>query len=125
TATEAKIYVEYQDGTLYYQSNFLTPEADYPTKVAGDPARQPKFADPKFVFVNIVHDERPSPDVWAQTEKTMQESVELYIDKSVFDEFGVPRIDLSGIKNFRIVDGNKGVSLSGGGEILTTATPPP
>lgn len=121
----AKVYVEFRDGTLYYQSNFISPGADYPTKVAGDPTKTQKFADPKFVFVNIVHDERPSAEVWAKTEKTMQDDVELFIDKSVFDEFGVPRIDLSGIKNFHVVDGNLGVSLSGKGEILTTATPPP
>ncbi len=43
----------------------------------------------------------------------------------MFDSNGAPRIDLSGVKKVRIVDGYKKVSLSSGGEVLTTLKPPP
>ncbi len=123
--SDAKVYVEFRGGVLYYQSNFITPGFEYPTKVAADLEKHPEIANPKFTFVNIVHSKPPSPDVWEKTERSMRDDVHILIDKSVFDEYGIPRIDLSGIKNFQVVDGDLGISLGGKGDILATAKPPP
>lgn len=124
-ATKAVVYVEFVDDVLYYHSNFITPGHEYPTKVVGNPLKNDSFRYPEQVFVSVVHDKKPSDAEWAQTEATARTKIELLVDQSVFDDDGIPRIDLSNIQRFKLVDANKGMSLAGTSELLVTTRPPP
>lgn len=126
---KAKLYVEYDKGVLYYHSNFLVEGNKYPTKVKGDSKERPEFADPAYAFANVVLAFRETPPPSKEIKKVEQEfkkNVELLIDTTIFDEAGVPRIDLTGVRNYRVVDAAKihGV-LPESTEIITTSKPPP
>ena len=129
--SEAKVYVEYRDGVLYYQSNFVSQGGDQfgrpfePTKIKGSPTGNAVFADARIMFANIVYPEPPSPQERAVANKALASSVQFHLDISVFDESGRPRVDLTGVKNVRIVDGSQSRAIDVQPEALTTAKPPP
>jgi hypothetical protein len=123
---KTNIYIEYTpDGEIYYHSNYVTPGHEYPTKVRGNPETNDVFADLQRVFLNILYDEKPSDSDASKVRKLLREHVKVHVDVSIFDANGIPRIDLSEVKNVSIVDGHKGVDLASGGEVLTTQKPPP
>ena len=159
--SEAKVYVEYLNGEIYYHSNFRSTAnsgeiSKYATKIAGyidsdAIARRANASSPfaargshadeefnvpkaqkeaealksvKFVLGKIIIWGEPNPDRTLKATKAIEE-VPFMVDISVFDQDGIPRVDLSGIKNITIVDGAKHVSLISDVSPLTTAKPPP
>lgn len=120
----AKVYVEYAEGgSIYYHSNFITTGFEFTTKIAGKAS--PAMENPGSIFSNIVYDERPSDAVMTETARILRDDIELLLDVSMFDKNGRPRIDLTGVKNAKVVDGATGKILAATTEILRTATPPP
>lgn len=128
-AKDAKMYVEYDNGIFYYHSNFLVNGNKYPTKVKGDNNKIPRISDPSFAFANVVLAFRKSPPTQIDIDKVesiFRDNVELIIDTSIFDENGIPRIDLTNIKNFHLVDTTKTYEIPHEKpEIITTSKPPP
>lgn len=122
TSDQAKavVYIEKTAEGYYYHSNFITPGYDYPTKVGSEAA-----TDGAAAFVNIVHAGRPSDAAWAQTERTFRDNVEVLVDTSVFDKNGAPMVDLSGVKNVKIVNGRSGRVVVPKVETLSRNQPPP
>lgn len=130
--SQAKIYLEFDGTDMYYHSNFVSPGADdastqleFPTKIAGNPTDEPRLVDVRAMFMNIVHTAKPDARNAALTEKIYRDQAQFYVDVSIFDEHGQPRVDLSGIKNLHLVDDRAGQSLAVRPELLTTARPPP
>ena len=128
---KAQVYVEYDGDILYYHSNFLSSGVDengkpfgYPTKIKGSPNKNSAFAKARQVFKNIIFTSPPSEADTAILDKALQDSVVFHIDISVFDQNGRPRVDLTGIKNLRVVDGKNGRTITTP-ESLTTLKPPP
>lgn len=118
---KAVVYIEKTSEGYYYHSNFVTPGYSYPTKVGSAAA-----TDGAAAFVNIVHADRPTDAAWRQTERTFRDNVEVLVDVSVFDKNGAPTVDLSGVKNVKIVDGRGGRVLANKGvETLNRRQPPP
>ncbi|MER0202940.1 MAG: hypothetical protein DU480_03590 [Nitrosomonas sp.] len=129
---ETSIYVEYDQGNLYYHSNFVTKASDdfglsikYPTKITGNPRENPAFADLQTMFLNIVFAERPDQNTTEIAHRILKDDVQLLLDVSMFDKNGIPRIDLKDVQNIRIVDGHLKQSLSVSPELMSTAKPPP
>ena len=129
---KAQVYVEYDGEVLYYHSNFVSRGVDedgkpirHPTKVKGSPSENHAFANARQVFKNVIHTSPPDEAQTAFLDRALRDSVQFYVDISVFDESGVPRVDLTGVPNIRIVDGKRGQSLAGQPELLTTTRPPP
>jgi hypothetical protein len=122
---KAVVYVEYVDNVLYYQSNFVTSGFEYPTKVKGDPAQNAVFSDATQVFKNIAFSAPPDPEAWNDVLTAVHNNVEFLIDVSAFDKNGIPRVDLSNIKNIKLVDRQHGKSVAVSVELLPTADPPP
>jgi hypothetical protein len=160
TQSEAKVYIEYVDGDLYYQSNYISSGKDdagkplkYPTKVAGtfdinvavekavakaksegtsqaeaaENARKqtPMLRRVDVVFPAIVHWGEATEAQRAETLATMREKVQFVLDASVFDEKGIPRVDLSGVKNVQVVSLRGNLSQRWSAEVLPTSSPPP
>lgn len=130
--SKAQVYVEYDGEILYYQSNFVSRGTDedgrpfrYPTKIKGSPSKNPGFGNARQIFKNIIYTSPPDSSEAAALDQALRSSVQFHLDVSVFDENGLPRVDLSGISNIRIVDGKKGQSLGVQPELLTTSRPPP
>lgn len=132
TMKQASVYVEYDKGVLYYHSNFITrglgedgKPLKYPTKVTGDPNQDPVFADPASVFLNVVFAEMPDSGAANAARRALKEDVQLLLDVSMFDDAGIPRIDLTGVKNVHLVDAGRKQSLAISLETMQTSKPPP
>ncbi|MCC8991890.1 MAG: hypothetical protein LM514_04780 [Streptococcus sp.] len=118
---KACVYVEKVNGVLYFHSNFITNGFNYPTKIASD-----TIHDGAKAFVNIVHSELPSNEVWEQTEQIFRDHVRVFIDESVFDSNGIPNLDLANVKNITVVNGRRKSILSDTNlELLNRDKPPP
>jgi hypothetical protein len=123
---KAAVYIARSStGEFYYHSNFVTSGYEYPTKVAGDPKENKAFANIETIFPNIIYDRPPTDLQRSQTIDILNNEVDIFLDISMFDANGIPLIDLSKIKNIKVVDGDKGVILTRQSEILNTAKPPP
>lgn len=122
--SKAKVYVEVVGDEIYYHSNYMSDGAENPTKVVMA-LTQNGANDPGYIYVNIVHIEPPSGDVWESTIEVARNDVEFVLDKSVFDKNGIPLIDLTGFKKISIANGSTGKILSRNIELLTTQKPPP
>lgn len=128
--SKAKVYVEFDGENLYYQSNFRSREEngqlfDYPTKVKGNPTLRPVFADARGIFTEIIYDKQANELENAALDKPWQESVEFYVDVSVFDGNWRSRVDLTGLKNVQIVDGKTKYTYNVKPDVFTTNRPPP
>lgn len=129
--SKAQVYVEFDGEVLYYHSNFVSEGKDedgkafFPTKVKGAPGPNSPFSDARAVFNNIVFTKPPGSAQTAIIDKALLESVQFHLDISVFDPDGRPRIDVTGIRNLRIVDGKIGQTIGAQPEILFTSLPPP
>jgi hypothetical protein len=55
----------------------------------------------------------------------MREKVQFVLDASVFDDAGVPRVDLTGVKNVQIVNIKESPTIRTQADLLPTANPPP
>ena len=129
---KTQVYIEYDGDVIYYHSNFVSRGVDedgkpfrHPTKVKGTPSKNPAFGNVRQVFKNLIYTSPPDATEAVALDQALRSSVLVHVDVSVFDERGLPRIDLSGISNIRIVDGKKGQSLGLQPELLTTSRPPP
>lgn len=130
---KAMVYVEYDkdDGVLYYHSNFISGvdgsgKLLYPTKIKGDPSQKPVFADAARVFLNIIETSPPDDARRRVVQEAFENEATFFVDISVFDTNGMPRVDLTGLKKIHLVNSRSNVSLKSGEiDFLTTAKPPP
>lgn len=132
TMKEASVYIEFDDGLLYYHSNLITPgfaedgmPFKFPTKARGNPDQNPVFADLNTIFLNLSFTAAPEPAAADAAHRALRENVQVLLDTSMFNEAGIPRIDLTGIKNVRVVDTHKNINLGTSTETLQTSKPPP
>ncbi|MGK3191514.1 hypothetical protein [Enterobacter soli] len=122
------IYVEYTpNGKIYYRSNYISAGFSNPTRIYGNPNKIPILKDIESVVLNIFYaDNSLSQSAADYIWRNFKEQATLTLDISMFDENGVPRIDLTGIKNIKIVDTNRNEPIYYEyGEILQTRSPPP
>jgi hypothetical protein len=119
---ETKIYIEYTSkGTLYYHSNFIPEKQSYSTKVTGSAIEHPDLTKLDFIFPHILQNNLEQHII----NKILRDKVKILLDVSMFDNFGIPRINITDIKNVRVVDGHRRTSFDSNSEILTSPKPPP
>jgi hypothetical protein len=121
-ATKAVIYVENTTGGLYFHSNFISPGAENPTKIANE-----KITDMREAFFNIVFWGADAFENGRDASlPTYRDNVKLLLDRSVFSEGGYPEVDVHGARNVSIVDGRQGnVLVEGPIDVLDRNAPPP
>ncbi len=85
----------------------------------------PYLKDAATVFKTIVYAGDFSSAQASVADHALNSSVRFILDKSMFDENGIPRINLIGAKNIEVVDSTTGASLSTDAELLETSKPPP
>jgi hypothetical protein len=130
--SKAQVYVEYDGDVLYYHSNFVSRGADedgkrieYPTKIRGNPEKNKAFRNAEEMLTNIVYTSPPSASEVGTLKQALSNSVKFHVDISVFDQFGRPRVDLTGVEKLAIVDGKRASTVGVQPELLTTSKPPP
>jgi hypothetical protein len=117
---EAVIYIEKAEKGYWYHSNYVTPGHKEPTKIGEE-----KPVEGSFALVNILYDKNPLPSEWAAAEELYKTQTKIYLDVSLLDSNGKPKIDLGDAKNIYIVDGQKRRTIAGDIASLKTDTPPP
>lgn len=132
TVTDASVYVEYVDGILYYHSNFVAHfqtrddrPNKLPTNVKGDPKTNPELANLATAFAKIIGTARNDSAGNVAVRQALLGEVQVLLDLSIFDGAGVPRIDLTGVKNFQFVNARRNQTLDISSEMMETVLPPP
>ncbi|MDR2265429.1 MAG: hypothetical protein LBE93_18555 [Enterobacter asburiae] len=120
---QSAVYIEYlPDGSLYYNSNYITQGFENPTKIHGNPNEDAVFSDINTIIQNIFYSEKPSEIDRDIAIKNLHDNTKIILDSTMFDENGIPRIDLTDVKNITVFDSaNKTIE----GETLNTMNPPP
>jgi hypothetical protein len=118
---KAVVYIENTAMGIYFHSNFISHGAKYTTKIGGE-----QVSDGLRIFMNIIFTKSPSETYRKETERIFREDVEFLLDESVFDNNGIPLVDLSGAKKIKVVDGRAGKLISEVDvETLNRVKPPP
>ncbi|MRE40055.1 hypothetical protein GIJ60_14685 [Klebsiella quasipneumoniae] len=121
---ESSVYIErLPDGSLYYNSNYITEGYWNPTKIHGNPSENAVFSDINSIINNIFFDKKPSGIERDIAINNLHENVKIILDTTMFDKDGIPIIDLTDIKNIVVFDStNKSTTK---GEVLNMIKPPP
>ena len=123
-----EVYVEKVDGGYYYHSNFIKAGREHATKLFIDEDTDQSSADDlSSIIMNIMFD---SHEQIATSPLTIEEVISahltLYVDSSMFSQFGHALADVTGASRIRLVDGLRRQSLSSMGlSRIDTLNPPP
>lgn len=112
-----RVYVEFAQGRAYYRANFALRGTSAVQQTGS--LRNEVVADPSAVSRVA----RVFPQ--ADAERVPNAEIQVLLDVSVFDNEGVPRVDLTGANNIRLVDGRRNAVLEGAPELMLTSEPPP
>jgi len=102
--SKAVIYVENTDRGLYFHSNYLSRAEDgklseNPTKILTN-----ETSDLLTVFDTIVYwSDSVTPDENQVASSALREKVQIYMDSSLFDAGGYPKLNVHGAKHVTVV----------------------
>lgn len=124
-----KIYIEEGENGFWYHSNYITKaplgERYYPTKIGESNPLPQKLA--LWYILNDKHppNQRIGAELARQLDELYKNNVEIFLDVSLFDKNGKPKIEIGSPKNITIVDARKGRTISRDVSTLETLKPPP
>lgn len=104
--SKIKVYIENTDRGVLYHSNFLSEGAKNPTKIVSE-----NPIDLDVVIQNLVFNSADEAQSSKIAMRDLSATVEVNVDRSMFDENGYTRADLSGFDKISLVDGRAQQSL--------------
>jgi hypothetical protein len=96
--SEAKIYLTVKDGDLYVHSNFITPGAEYPTKLASTGE-----TTIENIVMNLIYAGPPSDFQYASMRSTLRSNIEVILDPALLNSSKHGNMDFSGVRRLKIV----------------------
>lgn len=118
--SKTAIYIERTARGFYFQSNFIAPGFESPTKIANQ-----NISDVKRATLNMLLGREPN-GLEQQVADIYRKNVQILLDRSAFSEGGYPDVDLDDAENVAVVDGATGEILTNASvERLDRTSPPP